>query len=435
MEKGEKKSELVSSIPIGIDIGKWKLVVRGLKQLGADEKNVAGDELAKLTNIHINTISNNLKFLHQLEFIDPDCKISSIKLTTIGTEFAKALIMKNETQQKEILSSAFKEKFKDLIAFYDLHKQNQDLNFEMLFNQIKLLSNSPDVVGLSGNTYPVYRTGIYTLINLLIFADIVDESYDPESNSLTTLKDKSSQPRTRSEVPIYCSFEWMKKLFQQVHSMNPQIIPKEFITANIVGSNHESGVLGLARFIGLIDKEGNRAENYEKLRLFGDDEFKENLGQIIKEKYKNIFSVANISTVERNNLETVFMKEYNLGQDHARKAVTVFVNLCQLSNIDISDSLLSSKKSIQKKLEIKSSMRIPKKQVDENQIQSVPTPTIPYVVSDSPFKINLNINLEIKDKETLSEVMNLIRDLKKEIRSPLPQLDVTVTEDSEAQSS
>ncbi|MCH7560351.1 MAG: DUF5343 domain-containing protein [Thaumarchaeota archaeon] len=430
MEGEEKKNESVCTIPIGVEIRKWKLLVRALKQLGANEKPVSSEQLAKLTGIYENNVAINIKFLRQLEFITADSKPKVINLSPTGIEFTNALIMADEEKQKQMLSTAFKEKFKDIISFYELHKQNQDLNFEMLFNQIKLLSNSPDVTDQLGNTHSMYRTGIHTLINLLIFSEIIDEKYNPEKNSATILKEKSRQPRIRSEVPLRCSIDWIKKLFQEVRDMNPQTIPKEFITANVVKNNNESKILSVARFIGLIDKEGNRAENYEKLRLFGDDEFQENLEQIIKEKYNKIFSIANITTVERNNLEIVFMKEYDLGKDQAHNAVITFVHLCQLSNTDISPSLISSKTSTQTKTKLP---QIKKIQNNENQIQ--PAPIIPYVIPDSPFKINLNINLEIKDKEDLHEVINLIRDLKKETQPSLPQLDITVSEDPETQSS
>lgn len=431
MEKGGNEDSDSIGITIGIDFKRWKFLVRGLKQLSADTKSIDGKELETLTKIPYTTISSNLRFLHQIEFITKDSKTSAIKLSAKGLEFTQALIIQDENKQKEILTTVLKETFKDLLTFYELHMQNEDLDFEMLFNQIKLLSDSPDVNGQSGNTYPANRTGIYTILNMLIFTGLIDEKFNPQSNALQILKDKSGKPRSKSEIPLHCSIEWMKRLFQEIHNMNPQTIKREFITANVIGSHHEGSVLFVARFIGLIDKDGNHGENYDKLRLFGDDEFKQNLTQIIKEKYKKIFSVANIETVARNNLETVFMKEYEIGNEQAHNAVNVLVNLCQLSNISLSESLLNSKQTI-KKESYASKPKIKKEQKtqpSEPSIQSIMPQSIMYQMPESPFKVNLNINIDVKDKETMYGVIELVRGLKQEIKA-IPELDVSVNDET-----
>ena len=435
METGETKDFDSMAIPIGVDFERWFFLVRGLKQVGADTKPIDGHELETLTKIPYTTISGNLKFLHQIDFITKDSKTSSIQLSAQGIEFTNALIMQDENKQKEILTPIFQETFKELLSFYDLHAQNNDLNFEMLFNQLKILSKSPDVTGKSGNTYPPYRTGIYTAFNLLIFTGLIDEKFDPKTNSLQVLKDKSGAIRTRAEIPLSCSKLWMEKLFQQIRDMNPKSISREFITANVVGSHHEGSVLTVARFIGLIDGKGNRGENYEKLRLFEEDDFKQNLAQIIKEKYDKIFSVTNFETVERKNLETVFMKEYELGNDQARNGVNVLVNLCQFSNIKLSDSLTNSKPPTKKESGGKKKKTIPQKSQSSNHDtepnntqQNIP-PSIMYPMPESPFKVNLNINIDVKDNETMYGVIDLVKRLKQEIKS-LPELDVVVNDES-----
>lgn len=429
MEKGEYDDNDSNGIPIGVDFERWIFLVRGLKQIGADVKAIDGKELETLTKIPYTTISSNLKFLHNIDFITKDSKITSIQLTPKGIEFAKSLIMKDKTKQKELLAPIIQETFKDLLTFYELHIQNGDLDFEMLFNQLKLLSNSPDVNGQSGNTYPAYRTGIYTALNMLIFIGKIDEKFNPQSNALQVLKDKSGQVRSKSEVPLHCSLMWMEKLFKEIRNMNPTTIKHEFITANVVGSHHEGSVLFVARFIELIDKDGNHGKNFDKLRLFGDDEFKQNLAQIIKEKYEKIFSVANIETVERSNLETVFMKEYEIGNDQAHNAVNVLVNLCQLSDLTISESLLNLRQTIKKesndkKMKIRKEQKI---QSSEPSVQSNMPQSIMYPMPESPFKVNLNINIDVKDKETMLGVIELVRGLKQEIKS-LPKLGVSVND-------
>lgn len=431
MEKGENEGNDSIGITIGIDFERWKFLIRGLKQLGADNKPVDAKELETLTKVNYTTISGNLKFLHQIEFITKDSKTSAIELAPKGLEFAEAIIMKDENKQKELLVPVLKETFKDVLAFYELHILNKDLNFEMLFNQFKLLSKSPDVSGQSGNTYPANRAGIYSALKMLIFTELIDKKFHPEINSLQILRDKASQTRIKSEIPTFCSMEWMKRFFQEIRNMNPENISRAFITANVIGSHHEGSVLSIARFLGMIDKKGDRMNNYEKLRLFGDDEFKENLSQIIQEKYSKIFNVANIETVAQNNLETVFMKEYNLGQDQSHNAVKVLVNLCQLSNISISESLLNFRQTIKKepndrKTGIKKGQ---KTQSTESSVQSIMPQSIMYPMPESPFKVNLNINIDVKDKETMLGVIELVRGLKQEIKA-IPELDVIVNDET-----
>lgn len=431
LEKGEKETSNSIAIPIGIEFQRWMFMVRGLKQLGADSKTISYEELSKLTKIPATLISGNLKFLHKIEFITPESAGASIKLSTEGNDFANALMMKDEVKQKELLLSSLTKNLTDITSFYNLHQQNEDLDFEMLFNHIKLISKAPDVNNTSGNTYPAYRTGIYTLIKMLIFTELIDKKYDPELNSLSSLKDKSSQPRTKAEVPLHCSIEWMKRLFSTIRNMNPSTIPRAFITANVTAHHHEGSVLVVARFLELIDKDGNRAKNYEKLRHYGNEGFSKNLSEIIEEKYSKIFSLADIKTVEQKNLEMVFMNEYNLGSNQAHSAIGVLTSLCQLANIPISESLLVKKKPSTEK-SIKPKNLLEKSKNSNRNVQgnnSPPPPTIPYQIPESPFKINLNFNVEIKDKESMESAIDLIRNLKRELRTSLPELNIKVNEE------
>ena len=61
----------------------------------------------------------------------------------------------------------------------------------------------------------------------------------------------------------------------------------------------------------------------------------------------------------------------------------------------------------------------------ENIQASIMPPAIMYPAPESPFTINLNINIDVKDKETMFGVIELVRGLKQEIKT-MPSLEVSV---------
>lgn len=416
-------------LPMGMDFEKWKFMVKGLRRLNANSQSVSSEQLYTLTKIKPTLISGNIKFLKKLDIITPESKGSQIQFSENGTRYTDVLMIQDSTKEKEILSNIIKTQLKDVIDFCELHKQSSDLTFDMIFEHLKLISNTPDNAGQTRNTHPTYRLGIHAIIEMLIYAGILDEIYLPEKNKATPSKiDGVPIVRKHSEIPLYATYEWLEKLFNTIKTINPQQIKKNFITANVVTNNQESKVLTIARFLGMIDKDGNHAENYDKLRMFGTDEFIQNLSYIVKDRYSKIINITDLETVERPNLVSAIMKEYDMGADRAEKAIAVLINLCNMANIRLSDSLTQKKQPDKKEYSIKQSQREIHPVTEMTTIQQFP---MNVESSNFGFKIEIKINADAKDKESLQNITNFIKELKNIPSSKISELAVSVNKESE----
>lgn len=419
-------------LPIGMDLEKWKYMINGLRRLNANDQPVSSDQLYILTKITSSSISGNIKFLKKLGIVTLESKSTSIQFSENGTKYADALRIQDATKEKEILTNLIMTNLKEVIDFCELHKQSPDLTFDMLFNHLKLISNTPDTAGQTRNTHSMYRMGIHTIIEMLIFTGVLDESYLPDKNKTSISKlDGIGTVRKHSEIPLYGSYDWIEKLFTSIKSVNPQQVVKNFITANVVGHNQESKILTIARFLGMIDNEGNHAENYDRLRIFGTDEFKQNLSDIIKDKYSKILSIANLETVEKSNLVSAIVKEYNIGSDHAEKAVSVLINLCKMTNMKLSDSL-TQKNQLDKKEKqspSKSSDKSSKETLSNTEGTKLQQYSTNVENSSFGFKIEVKINADAKDKESLQNITDFIMKLKNMPRSDIAELAVSVNEE------
>lgn len=143
-----------------------------------------------------------------------------------------------------------------------------------------------------------------------------------------------------ASLPTNCQYHWLEKLFNKIKQVDPPRIDKTFVTM-VEGNNHESSILKLAQFLEIANADGGRGRNYDLLRDYGSNSFKENLQRIIKEKYSGVFNHVDLSTATRESVTNLVKANYI--QDHARsqRALNVLVDLCKLSGIELSVSLLT----------------------------------------------------------------------------------------------
>ncbi|MGI0010063.1 MAG: DUF5343 domain-containing protein, partial [Nitrosopumilaceae archaeon] len=336
-------------LPFGNNLEKWKFMVMGLAQLHADKNSISSKELADLTTLPESKISSNTKFLKLLKILTSESTGSKISLSQDGAKYAQALLVKDITAEKEQFTNIIKSGLNDLIVFCELHMRANDLTFDMLFNQIKLISRTKDAEGEARNTGSNYRTAIHTVIEMLVSAGILEQTYLPANNKPATTQSANTgikKVSKRFEIPTNCQKDWLVKLFSKIKDSNPDKIDKSFIRLNVVGNNHEGSVLKIAKFLEIADKDGNHAKNYDKLRIFGSEEFKKNLIDILKEKYSKIFvNNADLETIEKGNLINFVIQEYGIGGMVAERTVNVLTLLCEMSDMKLSNSFLKTTRS------------------------------------------------------------------------------------------
>jgi hypothetical protein len=412
----EDKTTDSMPLPFALKLDDWKFMVRGLLQLNANEHSVTNNEVVELTKMPMSKVSGNLAYLRLLGIITPESKGSQIALSEDGSNFAHSLVMKDAKTEKELLTKLVKNGLKDVIAFCELHKHSNDLTFDLLFDHIKYLSKVRDAANEVRNVFQVYRVAIYTIIEMLIIAEILDESFLPAKNKPDSPRPSGAPAQKKTfDIPTNCQRDWIEKLFKGIKDVNPPQVNKTFVTTSVVGNNHEGSVMRLARFLGISDDEDNRGQNYEKLRYYGTDDFRTNLSQAIREKYSKVLSFANLETVKRDNLVAGFMKEYDMDGMHAEKAMEILINLCEFAGIRLSDDLVgkpSSTKQESKSTSVITPKKDSKTLPSEKIITSTPISDVAHAPQESLLQVKMNINTDGKDWQPFENTLKFLKNLK-----------------------
>jgi len=402
-------------VPYSLTLDKWKFMVKLLAQRVIKDGSTTVDFLSTLSAISPTIISANQKFLKTLHIITKDSKGSELKCTEKGLSYGKALIDQDDAKQKEILSDLAKTHFTTLLEFYQVHMESNSLDFEKLFNQIKFLSDIKDIQGHTRNTDSNYARGIYTLIEILIEAGLLDDSFHPQKNKPPQSSEARTVSRKWLEIPTASQASWVNKLFSKIEKLHPDKIDKNWITANIVASHHEGSVLKIAHFLGICDEDGNKAENYEKLRYFSGENFKKELEDILKEKYPKILATIDLETAQHKNLAELFMRVYDIGEDKTNKAIDVFLQLCKFSSLNISDDLIKTPK-IETKTN-RETKTIQKTNVSPIIQPSITNPTLTNTnLNNAAVNVNIKIEIDATNEKAFENTLNFIVELKKKIQ-------------------
>jgi hypothetical protein len=422
-------------IPFALNVENWKLMIKGILQSDAHKRPTTAEAVASLVKISSNTIGSNVRFLKLLGFLTPESKGSQISLTEDGAKYGHALLIGDEKAQRELLTNTVKIALKPVISFCELHRSSNNLDFDKLFAHIKFLAGVADTEGQPRKTAGNYRTAINTIIEILVYATILDESYLPQNNKSSPPKEISSSvpgnpraPKITYDIPTRGQRVWTERLFQQIKSVNPPKVDKSFISANVDNNRHEGSILKLGKFLGLCDDEGNRAENYEKLRYFGSEEFGRNLGEVLKSKYSKVLANVNLEEGKWSNLVVAFMKEYDMDERHAEEAANIMLDLCYLAGMNLSsDFSMRGQKSPQTIIRTKSVPKYEGDGGDEPRLKNnastsaalVSSPsspaTIPQIHNTSfsnSMALNINIQIDARDMQSFTNTLQFIKGLK-----------------------
>lgn len=112
----------------------------------------------------------------------------------------------------------------------------------------------------------------------------------------------------------------------------PDVLDTTTVKSIGIPEGNASRTLATFRFLHFIDEEGQKQDAFERLARATDDEYPEQLAQVIREAYATIFTYwepAEDDTVRLNNL---FRQHYN-PQAQKTRMVTLFLALCHEAGI------------------------------------------------------------------------------------------------------
>jgi hypothetical protein len=166
-------------LPFAVSFEKWKSIVSALLQARAHLHPVLAREVAAAAGIQGLTMAANIKFLKALGIASSSSKVSGLSLSRTGESYARALAAGDEKTQREILAGCMAKALKPITRFCELFR-TEDLSFDRLFFQIRFLADIEDMWGQNRDTASQYRLGIYTVIEMMVFAGLLDKGFIPK---------------------------------------------------------------------------------------------------------------------------------------------------------------------------------------------------------------------------------------------------------------
>jgi hypothetical protein len=107
----------------------------------------------------------------------------------------------------------------------------------------------------------------------------------------------------------------------------PETLTMQEITRVGVSEGNASRTLQALKFLKLVDEEGHRTQTFDRLGRVPTSEYTEVFGEIIKEAYRDVFTI--IDPAEATDIEINDAFRYYQPQAQRSRMVTLFKGLCQ----------------------------------------------------------------------------------------------------------
>jgi len=136
-----------------------------------------------------------------------------------------------------------------------------------------------------------------------------------------------SYPYTASGGPIVAITQQLRKSF-------PQVVDASTLKKLGIAPQNESYVLGVLRFLGVIDKEGKKVDSAAKVFLNHDESaFQKAFAGLVKAAYQDLFSLHGDDAwkLDTDGLITFFRQSAESSQIVGQRQATTFTTLCALS--------------------------------------------------------------------------------------------------------
>lgn len=202
--------------------------------------------------------------------------------------------------------------------------------------------------------------------------------------------------------PPYGNVTWYSKFFNLIRQRSFEKFDREIIGLNIIKGSNASILFSGLRFLGLIEEDGTTTDNFNNLRMIG-DEFKQNLNKCVEEAYSDLFSKVAVESVKPEQLQNYFIENYNFGVATANRAMNIFKYLCQEAGIPLSQEL-GAKTIKSERKRIGTLKREEKVDGGKGAASAIPEGMHPIVWGDS-----IRIYLQKGDKSTRAKIADIVK--------------------------
>lgn len=184
-------------IPFNTGYDGFKKIVITLYQK-AHSASIPVDKLADYCVMNQNTVSVNMNFLKAISIAEGDK--TGFKLTTIGSEYAKALIQEDSASISKTTNKIIDgSHLKDLKDFIEANKK--DLTAEKMYKFIKSIGKFSDGDNHTSMTLP-YGNGAKTLLLFFKDAGILPKEFNEVGNASKKISSRESNPANGKKVRI-----------------------------------------------------------------------------------------------------------------------------------------------------------------------------------------------------------------------------------------
>lgn len=121
----------------------------------------------------------------------------------------------------------------------------------------------------------------------------------------------------------------------------PDVLDVSTVKSIGIPEGNASRTIATFRFLHLVDEDGLKQDTFERLARATDDEYPEQLAQVIREAYATIFTYWEPTEDDTVKLNNLFRQHYN-PQAQKTRMVTLFLALCREAGI-ISGSQVESR--------------------------------------------------------------------------------------------
>jgi hypothetical protein len=172
----DKEPSLKWPVPFNVSMDKLDVIVKGFFQGQADSKPMTLQELSRSTGVYRTTAKANANFLEAVKILKAGGEEDAYLFESKGADYARALSDKNAAEASSILKELLVESpLNELVNFAELQKSSGKLDYDALFTHIKVTARLKDNPKFPHGVSPPYSTGIRTLIDLLVRANIVPQ--------------------------------------------------------------------------------------------------------------------------------------------------------------------------------------------------------------------------------------------------------------------
>lgn len=182
-------------IPFGVSFETLNKILKTYYIAGGDTRDVDLQNIIQ-RGVDRTPLVNNISFLDNLGALERQKQDpKKCKLTSLGLEYSKGASANDKEKTKTALKSMFNSSYKELVDYVSLNKDS--LSFEDLFNHIKAMARiKEDEKYPPWKVNPAYRTGIFTMVDMLRAAGLVGDTIKPSEKAVSKAAPKPKQLRT-----------------------------------------------------------------------------------------------------------------------------------------------------------------------------------------------------------------------------------------------